>query len=138
MSNKDKILRVRIDDYTDEQLLLLEKRYEISRSEIVRRCISMFQNGTVNKLFGVDILEIFLPFEGAYDVIDHGIVENNYLSGKGFWLNLKANFRIGLAHGFTHGATTIDFKGNSVYVNGGFLNDIQSALAILYSSRVNQ
>lgn len=136
-NNKDKILRVRIDDYTDEKLHSLEEQYQISRSEIVRRSISMFQSGAVNKMFGVDIVKMLIPFNGAYDAWDFGIVDDNYLSGKGFWIDLKANFKIGLTKGFKYGATEVSFNESDVHVEGGFLNDIQNALAILYSSNRN-
>ena len=137
MGNKEKIIRVRIDDYTDEKLRMLEEQYQISRSEIVRRSISMFQNGAVNKMFGTDIVEMLIPFGEAYNAINFGIVGDNYLLGKGFWIDLKANFLIGLTNGFKYGATEISFKGYDVHVEGGFLNDIQNALAILYSSHRN-
>lgn len=135
MENKNKVLRVRIDDFTDQQLRDLEEKYQISRSEIVRRSISMFQSGKVNDMFGVDIVRMLLPFDGAYDAIDFGIVGNNYLAGKGFWIRLIANFDIGITKGFNMGATAISFNGREVLVNGGFLDDIQRALAILYNSR---
>ena len=39
---KDKILKVRIDDYTDKRLSDLEKKYGLTRSEIVRRSIGAY------------------------------------------------------------------------------------------------
>ena len=132
---KEKILRVRIDDYTDEKLKTLEADYGLTRSEIVRRSLDIFETGKINDLFGVDMLKMLLPFKGAYNLKDFGIVGNDYLRGKGFWLILTTNFQIGLTKGFEYGGTQIKFNGNTVKVNGGFLNDIQKGLEILYSSK---
>lgn len=90
----------------------------------------------MDKMFGIDILETVLPFNGAYDVKNFGIIDNNYLSGKGFWIELTAHFKIGITNSFSFGATTISFDDSNVHVKGGFLNDIQNALAMLYNSRI--
>ena len=132
----DKLLRVRIDDYMDMRLRELEQRFNLSRSEIVRRSISMFENNTISQLFGPEVAAVLIPFNNAYDLIDFGTVGESYLLGKGFWLKLKANFPIGLSNGFDIGTTKVSFSGDIVYIEGGFLNNIQSALNIIFNSRI--
>lgn len=132
---KDKTLQLRVSDFTINRLNELANKYGLSKSEVVRRSLECMDEKTMDKMLGIDILKIIFPFDGAYEVIDFGIIGDNYLSGKGFWIDLKANFKIGISKGFNYGATVISFDENRVYVRGGFLKDIQNALGILYSSK---
>lgn len=131
---KDKTLQLRVSDYTLEQLDRLSKKMGLTKSETIRRSLSCMEENTMDKMFGIDILTIVLPFNGAYDVKDFGIIDNNYLSGKGFWIELTANFKIAITNGFRFRETEISFDNNNVHIRGGFLNDIQNALSMLYNS----
>lgn len=133
---KNKILQLRVSDYTIELLDELSKRLGLTKSETIRRCLNCMNEQKIEKIekmFGIDVIETILPFDGAYNIIDFGII-GNYLKGAGFWIDLKANFNIGLNQGFSYGQTSVTFTGDQVFVSGGFLNDIQNALKILYSS----
>lgn len=132
---KDRVFQIRLSEFTANRLSDLATQYGVSKSEMVRRAIDSVGAQNLEKLFGVDVAGVILPFGDAYTLRNFSVIDGDYLSGKGFQMELEASFEIGLTAGVTAGATTIAFEGNVVYVNGGFLRDIQNALKMLYSSR---
>ena len=135
---KDKILKVRIDDYTDKRLSDLEKKYGLTRSEIVRRSIGAYDADLLHSLFVTDMMDLVLSFGGAYTLENFGIAGKNYLEGNGFWIVVKANFKVTLTSGFTYGAIKVSITDNSVHIDRGFLQDIHNILSMIYSSAVKK
>lgn len=129
---KNQTVQVRLDEYTNNKLRALENKYNLSKSEIIRKSIAMFENGTINDLFGVDIAEMLLPFDGNFSLLDFGMAGNSWLDGDGFWLKLSSKIPIQISS-FKYGSidVTIDSERNTVYIPKGFLNDIQNILSII-------
>ncbi|MBP3543531.1 MAG: ribbon-helix-helix protein, CopG family [Lachnospiraceae bacterium] len=136
---KDKLLQVRLDEYTDKALAQLEQKYNMNRSELIRRCIGLFQNGKIGGILVMDVIDTILRFGGAFTILDYGFPENDYLNN-GFYIRLLANFKVGLNCGeVPYGSTIIKLykedRGDIVEVNGGYLNDIENALKIVVASK---
>lgn len=131
----NKTLQIRVSDYTLERLEELSKSTGWSKSEVIRRSLDCMNEKNMDALFGVDVLKTVLPFDGHFKVVSFGLAGNSYLDGKGFKIKFECDFDIGLTHNFQCGPTHVSFDGRNVCLTGGFLNDIQNALNILYSSR---
>ena len=80
-------------------------------------------------IFREDIEKFIAKFGGKFDLIDFGFPNNDYLSN-GFWLHLKANFNI-RTKSFDVGSIHFEITGREVYVNKGFLNDIEFGLNMI-------
>ena len=134
---KDKFLKIRIDDYTDKKLHELETKYKMTRSEVVRKSIGAFDHNMVTGIFGTEMMDMLLPFDGAYSLISYGIAGKSYLEGQGFWVRVRANFQYTLNRDFKVGSINVRLEQSEIFIDSGFLRDIQGVLAIVYSSRMD-
>lgn len=81
------------------------------------------------KSFRQEIQDSINKFGGRFELIDCGISGHNYQKF-GFWLKLKANFNITVSS-FNVGSINFIIDGNEIYVDRGFLNDIEFGLRMI-------
>lgn len=132
---KEKVIRVRIGEEEEKRLDELEKKYHLTKSQIVREGIANYESMHESRLYPLKVQEVLKSVGKDYIVDSCGIVEDDILLGKGVWIDLQANYFIPRQKCIQYGDCQLTMKDNLIHVEGGYLEDISKCLMILHRER---
>ena len=132
---KEHTIRVRIDDVEAEALNALEKKYNVTKSQIIREGIKNFESIRENRIYPLRINRVLEALGKEYTIDSCGILGNDILLGKGLRIDLHADYSLSEPKHIEYGNCRIIMKGNKIHIEGGFLDDINKGLLLLHKSR---
>lgn len=132
---KELIIRVRVDEAEAEMLNALEKKYNLTKSQIIRQGIADYEAIREKKLYPLNLNGILGNLSEEYTIDSCGIIDNDILLGKGVWMDLHTDWWISPQKRVEIGNSCLTIKGNQIHIEGGFINDINKILMLLHMSR---
>lgn len=132
---KERIIRVRVDETEAESLNVLEKKYKVTKSQIIREGINSFGSMREKRMYPLRINKVLEVLGKEYTVDSCGIIGDDIILGKGLWIDLYADYSVSKPKRIECGNCCITMKGNKIRVEGGFLEDIKKGLMILHKNR---
>lgn len=132
---KETVVRVRIDETDNFVLSYLEKRYGISKSQILREGIKNFEAVQENQMYPLRMNALTEAHGDSYQLKEYGVVDDDILLGKGFWAELEADYHIKGEEVVQFGTSILKMHGNLLHIKGGSLADMQTCLKILHKKR---
>ncbi len=132
---KERIIRVRVDETEAETLNALEKKYNMTKSQIIREGINSFEAMREKRIYPLRINKVLEALGKEYTVDSCGIIGDDIILGKGLWIDLHADYSVAKPKRIECGNCCITMKGNKIRVEGGFLEDIKKGLLIFHKNR---
>ena len=132
---KEIIIRVRIDEADSFVLNNLEKKYGMTKSQILRESIENFEAVRENKMYPLRMNKLTETFGDSYKLKAYGVVDADILLGKGFWAELEANYHIKRDEIVRFGSSILEMHDNLLRIKGGSLAEMQTCLKILNNKR---
>ena len=122
---KEQIIRVRVDEAELAALNILEKKYNMTKSQIIREGIKNYESMRENRMYPLRINEVLESLGKEYSVDSCGILGDDILLGKGLWIDLHADYSVPEPKRMEFGMCSVTMKGNKIHVEGGFIEDIK-------------
>lgn len=132
---KEIIIRVRIDEVDSFVLNNLEKKYGITKSQILREGIKNFEAVRENKMYPLRMNRLTETFGDSYKLKEYGVVDADILLGKGFWAELEADYHMKGDEIVRFGSSILEMHDNLLRIKGGSLAEMQTCLKILHNKR---
>lgn len=132
---KEKVIRVRIDESEDKVLSDLEKKYNVTKSQIVREGIANYDSLQKEMLYPLRVQKVLESLGKSYVIDSCGIIGDDILLGKGVWIDLHADYFIPERKCIQYGNCHLTMKGNEIHIEGGYLEEIRKCLMILQRER---
>lgn len=132
---KEKVIRVRIDESEEKVLSDLEKKYNVTKSQILREGIANYESLHKEMLYPLRIQQVVESLGKNYAVDSCGIIGDDILLGKGIWLDLHADYFIPKRKCIQYGECHLIMKDNEIHIEGGYLEEIRKCLMILQAER---
>lgn len=132
---KEITIRVRIDEMDSFIINNLEKKYGMTKSQILREGIENFEAVREDKMYPLRMNKLTEGFGDIYKLKAYGVVDDDILLGKGFWAELKADYHIKREEVVQFGSSILEMHDDLLNVKGGSLADMQMCLTILNNKR---
>lgn len=132
---KEIIIRVRIDEADNFVLNSLEKKYGMTKSQILRESIGNFEAVRENKMYPLKMNKLTETFGDTYKLKAYGVVDADIILGKGFWAELEADYHIRRDESVRFGSSILEMHDNLLRIKGGSLAEMQTCLKILNNKR---
>ena len=113
----------------------LEKKYGMTKSQILRESIENFEAVRENKMYPLRMNKLTEAFGDSYKLKAYGVVDNDILSGKGFWAELEADYHAKSDETVRFGSSILEMHDNLLRIEGGSLAEMQTCLKILNNKR---
>lgn len=132
---KEITIRVRIDETDNYVLNTLEKKYGMTKSQILRESIENFEAVRENRMYPLRMNKLTETFGDIYKLKAYGVVDADILSGKGFWAELEADYHMKRDEIVQFGSSILKMHDNLLRIKGGSLAEMQTCLKILNYKR---